>query len=61
MKSILPILAVCLLLATGASAGACPDNKVIAGPSERALAGFDIGRDTMSGVEARMGKPQKSK
>lgn len=61
MKPILTLLAVCLVLATAARAGTCPAEKIIPGPSERTLAGFDISRDTISGVEARMGKPQKSK
>ena len=61
MKATLSSLAVCLLLANGARAGTCPADKIIAGPSDRTLAGFDISRDTISGVETRMGKPQKSK
>jgi hypothetical protein len=61
MNAVLSSLAVCALLATGARAGTCPADKVIAGPSERTLAGFDIDRDTIADVTKQMGKPQKSK
>ncbi|HEX4824732.1 MAG TPA: hypothetical protein VFV19_10480 [Candidatus Polarisedimenticolaceae bacterium] len=61
MKAILSTLALCLLLASTSHAGMCPADKVIPGPSERTVAGFDIKRDTMSAVDTRMGKPQKSK
>jgi hypothetical protein len=61
MNAVLSGLAVCALLAPGARAGTCPADKIIPGPSERTLAGFDIDRDTIPGVAKRMGKPQKSK
>ena len=61
MRAILLTLGACALLATGARAGECPADKILAGPSERTLAGFDIDRDSISDVTARMGKPQKVK
>jgi hypothetical protein len=61
MRAVLPILGVCVLLATGARAGTCPADKIIPGPSEQTLAGFDIARSTISDVAMRMGQPQKSK
>src|SRR5262245_52154611 len=61
MNPFLPGLAVCALLATGARAGTCPADKIIAGPSERTLAGFDIDRDTIPDVTKQLGEPQKSK
>ena len=61
MRAILLTLGACALLATGARAGECPADKILAGPSERTLAGFDIDRDSISDVTARLGKPQKVK
>ena len=61
MRATLLTLGACALLVTGARADECPSDKILAGPSERTLAGFDIDRDSISDVAARMGKPQKVK
>ena len=61
MNIVLQSLGISVLLATGVQADTCPADKTIAGPSERTLAGFNIGLDTISDVMKRMGKPQKSK
>lgn len=61
MNAILLRLGVCVLLATGARAGECPAEKLIAAPSERTLAGFEMSHDTIADVLTRLGKPQKSK
>lgn len=61
MSAALSTLGISLLLAAAAPAGTCPVDKIVAGPSERTLAGFDISHDTIPDVMKRMGKPQKSK
>ena len=61
MNALLRSLGICVLLAGRAQADTCPAEKMIDGPSERTLAGFDISHDKISDVTSRLGKPRKSK
>jgi hypothetical protein len=55
------ILAALALLAGPVRADECPADKILTGPSERTLAGFDIRKETIPDLIARLGKPPKSK